>query len=139
MENKDNKGHKLTYKNIFFLCLFGLLIVMLKYYFIKGDFCHDSCVNINSELDVIRCLDACANNGEDFREPITFNKILFMLIVILLLSALLYLFISYFILRRSARTGRNKILEFIQYLKDLKDRLLNKNKYEKLGYKKLDD
>ena len=139
MENKNNKGHKLTYKNIFFLCLFGLLIVIFKYYFTRGNFCHNSCVNINSELDVIRCLDACAINGEDFREPITFNRIFSLLAVIILLSVLLYLFINYFILRRNQRTGRNKILEFIEYLKDLQDRFINKNKYEKFGYKRLDD
>ena len=139
MENNNNKGHKLTYKNIFFLCLFGLLIVLFKYYFTRGDFCHQSCININSELDVIRCLDACAINGEDFREPITFNKIFSMIVILILLSSLLYLFINYFIIRRNGRNVRDKIIQFIQYLKDLKDKLLNKNKYEKLGYKKFDD
>ncbi len=139
MENNNNKGHKLTYKNIFFLCLFGLLIVIFKYYFTRGDFCHQSCININSELDIIRCLDACAINGEDFREPITFNKIFSMIVILILLSSLLYLFINYFIIRRNGRNVRDKIIQFIQYLKDLKDKLLNKNKYEKLGYKKFDD
>ena len=139
MENNNNRGHKLTYKNIFFLCLFGLLIVIFKYYFTRGDFCHQSCININSELDIIRCLDACAINGEDFREPITFNKIFSMIVILILLSSLLYLFINYFIIRRNGRNVRDKIIQFIQYLKDLKDKLLNKNKYEKLGYKKFDD
>ena len=139
MENNNNRGHKLTYKNIFFLCLFGLLIVIFKYYFTRGDFCHQTCININSELDIIRCLDACAINGEDFREPITFNKIFSMIVILILLSSLLYLFINYFIIRRNGRNVRDKIIQFIQYLKDLKDKLLNKNKYEKLGYKKFDD
>ena len=139
MENNNNRGHKLTYKNIFFLCFFGLLIVIFKYYFTRGDFCHQSCININSELDIIRCLDACAINGEDFREPITFNKIFSMIVILILLSSLLYLFINYFIIRRNGRNVRDKIIQFIQYLKDLKDKLLNKNKYEKLGYKKFDD
>ena len=139
MENNNNRGNKLTYKNIFFLCLFGLLIVIFKYYFTRGDFCHQSCININSELDIIRCLDACAINGEDFREPITFNKIFSMIVILILLSSLLYLFINYFIIRRNGRNVRDKIIQFIQYLKDLKDKLLNKNKYEKLGYKKFDD
>ena len=128
MENNNNKGHKLTYKNIFFLCLFGLLIVIFKYYFTRGDFCHQSCININSELDIIRCLDACAINGEDFREPITFNKIFSMIVILILLSSLLYLFINYFIIRRNGRNVRDKIIQFIQYLKDLKDKLLNKKK-----------
>ena len=62
-----------------------------------------------------------------------------MIVILILLSSLLYLFINYFIIRRNGRNVRDKIIQFIQYLKDLKDKLLNKNKYEKLGYKKFDD
>ena len=136
MENKFKKENKLTFTNIFFLTLFGLLIVTFKYYFTKGNLCHDTCSNINSELDVIKCLDACAINGEDFREPLSFNKILMIIIILIVLSFLLHQFINNFIIRDN---GRNKILQFIQTLKNLKDKLLNKDKYEKLGYKKFDD
>ena len=136
MENKSKKENKLTFTNIFFLTLFGLLIVTFKYYFTKGNLCHETCSNINSELDVIKCLDACAINGEDFREPLSFNKILMIIIILIVLSFLLHQFINNFIIRDN---GRNKILQFIQTLKNLKDKLLNKDKYEKLGYKKFDD
>ena len=136
MENKSKKENKLTFTNIFFLTLFGLLIVILKYNFTKGNLCHETCSNINSELDVIKCLDACAINGEDFREPLSFNKIFMTIIILIVLSFLLYQFINNFIIRDN---GRNKILQLIQVLKNLKDKLLNKDKYENLGYKKLDD
>ena len=136
MENKSKKENKLTFANIFFLTLFGLLIVTFKYYFTKGNLCHETCSNINSELDVIKCLDACAINGEDFREPLSFNKIFMIIIILIVLSFLLHQFINNFIIRDN---GRNKILQFIQTLKNLKDKLLNKDKYEKLGYKKFDD
>ena len=136
MENKSKKENKLTFSNIFFLTLFGLLIVILKYNFTKGNLCHETCSNINSELDVIKCLDACAINGEDFREPLSFNKIFMTIIILIVLSFLLYQFINNFIIRDN---GRNKILQLIQVLKNLKDKLLNKDKYENLGYKKLDD
>ena len=136
MENKSKKENKLTFTNIFFLTLFGLLIVILKYNFTKGNLCHETCSNINSELDVINCLDACAINGEDFREPLSFNKIFMTIIILIVLSFLLYQFINNFIIRDN---GRNKILQLIQVLKNLKDKLLNKDKYENLGYKKLDD
>ena len=136
MENKSKKENKLTFTNIFFLTLFGLLIVTFKYYFTKGNLCHETCSNINSELDVIKCLDACAINGEDFREPLSFNKILMIIIILIVLSFLLHQFINNFII---SNNGRNKILQLIQALKNLKNKLLNKNKYENLGYKKFDD
>ena len=136
MENKTKKTHKLTFTNIFFLTLFGLLIVIFKYYFTKGNLCHETCSNINSELDVIKCLDVCAINGEDFREPLSFNKIFLFIIILIVLSVLLHQFINNFIIRNN---GRNKILQLIQALKNLKNKLLNKNKYENLGYKKFDD
>ena len=136
MENNKIKGRKLTFKNILFLSFFGLIIILLKYYYTRGNLCHDTCSSINSELDVIRCLDACAVNGEDFREPLSFKKIISFIIIIILLSFLIYQFINNFIIRRDRS---NKILQFIQRIKELKDRLINKNKYEKYGYKKLDD
>ena len=58
------------------------------------------------------------------------------IIILIVLSFLLHQFINNFIIRDN---GRNKILQFIQTLKNLKDKLLNKDKYEKLGYKKFDD
>ena len=72
----ENKKHKLTFKNIVFLSIFGLLIIVLKYYFTRSDACRDNCININSELDVIRCLDACAINSEEFLEPVSYTKII---------------------------------------------------------------
>ena len=136
MENKSKKENKLAFSNIFFLTLFGLLIVIFKYYFTKGNICHETCSNINSELDVINCLDACAINGEDFREPLSFNKIFMTIIILIVLSFLLHQFINNFIIREN---GRNKILQLIQALKNLKDKLFNKDKYEKFEYKKFDD
>ena len=76
MDDK-NKKHKLTFKNIVFLSIFGLLIIVLKYYFTRSDACRDNCININSELDVIRCLDACAINSEEFLEPVSYTKIIY--------------------------------------------------------------
>ena len=134
--NNKNKKNKLSFFNILLLGLFGLIILIFKFYFTRGNYCHDMCQNINSELDIIRCLDACAVNAEDFREPVSFTKIILFIVIIVILSFLLHLFINNFIIRRN---GRDKILEFIQRLKELKDRLFNKNKYEQFGYKKLDD
>ena len=138
MQNNDNHHRrKLTFGNILFLCLLGLLIILFKFYFIRGgNLCHETCSYINSELDVIRCLDACAINADDYREPITFTKIISIIIIIVILSFILYQFINNFIIRGN---GNNIILEFIKKIKNLRNRLLNKYRYEKLGYKKLDD
>ena len=136
MENNQNKKPKLSFFNIFFLGLFGLAILLFKYYFTRPDLCHASCSSINSELDVIRCLDACAVNSEDFREPLSFKKIILFIIIIAVLACLLHQFINHFIIRRD---GNNKILKLIQRIKELKDRLFNKKNYEQFGYKKLDD
>ena len=83
MENNKIKGRKLTFKNILLLSFFGLIMILLKYYYTRGNLCHDTCSSINSELDVIRCLDACAVNGEDFREPLSFKKIISFIIIII--------------------------------------------------------
>ena len=140
MENRNKAPHKLTFTNILCLSLFGISIILFKIYTTKGNLCHDTCSNINSELDVIRCLDACAVNGEDFREPLTFKKILSCIIIVVLLSFILYQFINNFIIRRN---GSSKIIEFIekikQLLKEFKDKIFNKGKYENFGYKKIDD
>ena len=136
MENRNIKGRKLTFKNILFLSIFGLILVLLKYNFTKGNLYHETCSNINSELDLIRCLDACAINGEDFREPVTFKKVISYIIIIVLLAFLLYQFLHNFIIRRDRS---NIFLQFIQRIKEFKDRLINQYKYEKYGYKKLDD
>ena len=137
MENNNNNNtHKLSFVNILFLTFLGVMILLFKFYKTKGNFCHDSCSSINSELDIIRCLDACAINGEDFREPITPQKILSIFLIVVLLSFLLYLFINNFILRRN---GTNRILAFFQWLKELKRKLFYKNVYDKFDYKKFDD
>ena len=136
MENKTKKDQKLTFTNIFFLSVFGLFILIFKYNMTKVDICHQTCSNINSELDIIRCLDVCAANGEEFREPLSFNRVIFMLILVILLGYLFYQFINNFVIRRD---GREKLLKLIRKIKDFKDRLLYKHIYEKYGYKKLDD
>ena len=136
MENRNIEGRKLTFKNILFLSIFGLILVLLKYNFTKGNLCHETCSNINSELDLIRCLDACAINGEDFREPVAFKKVISYIIIIVLLAFLLYQFLHNFIIRRDRS---NIFLQFIQRIKEFKDSLINQYKYEKYGYKKLDD
>ena len=138
MQNNDHHHpRKLTFGNILFLCLLGLLIVLFKFYFVRGgDLCHETCSYINSELDVIRCLDACAVNAEDFREPVTFKKIISIIIIIVILSFILYRFINNSIIRGN---GNNIILQIIQRIKHLKNRLLYKYKYDYYGYKKLDD
>ena len=136
MENNHIHQKKLTIKNLLFLSILGLMILIFKFYFIKGDFCHDTCSNINSELDIIRCLDACAINGEDFREPISFKKIIIYTLIILTLSFFIYQFLNNFIIKRE---GKNKILNLIKKIKQFKDALINGNKYEKDGYRKLED
>ena len=141
MENK-NKGqsNKLTFTNILLLSLFGLSIIIFKVYFTKKDLCHESCANINSELDVIRCLDACAVNAEDFREPITFTKIISYIIIIVLLSFILHLFINNFIVRNDGNSKIHQLIEKIRnFLKEIKNRILKREKYNNFGYKKLDD
>ena len=141
MENRNRgQSNKLTFSNILLLSLFGLSIIIFKIYFTKKDLCHESCSSINSELDVIRCLDACAVNAEDFREPITFRKIISYIIVIVLLSFILNLFINNFIIRNDRNNKFQQLIERIRnFFKEIKDRILKREKYNNFGYKKLDD
>ena len=130
----ENKKHKLTFKNIVFLSIFGLLIIVLKYYFTRSDACRDNCININSELDVIRCLDACAINSEEFLEPVSYTKIiLYSFIFIIFLIVLLRFIINY-----NSRNINNKIIQFIRWIKQLKDNIFSREKNDDFGYKKFE-
>ena len=133
MDDK-NKKHKLTFKNIVFLSIFGLLIIVLKYYFTRSDGCRENCININSELDVIRCLDACAINSEEFLEPVSYTKIiLYSFIFIIFLFVLLRFIINY-----NSRNINNKIIQFIRWIKQLKDNIFSREKNDDFGYKKFE-
>ena len=92
MENKNDKN-KFTLKNITLLMIFGVLIIGFKYYITKGDFCKESCTNINSELDIIKCLDACSINAEDYREPISNTKIIIYVSILIIFFVFLIRFI----------------------------------------------
>ena len=133
MENGEEKK-KLTFKNILFLLSLGLLIILFKYFLTRGNFCHDSCQNINSELDLIKCLDACSINAEDYREPVSNIKI------VLYSSILVIFFIFLFrcINNSARRNTNNTFLRFLQWIKKLKDSLINQEKLEFNRYKKLE-
>ena len=133
MDNGDEKK-KLTLKNISLLILFGLLIITFKYYLTRGDFCKESCTNINSELDIIKCLDACSINAEDYREPVSNIKI------VLYSSILVIFFIFLFrcINNCARRNTNNTFLRFLQWIKKLKDSLINQEKLEYNRYKKFE-
>ena len=135
MENEHTKK-KLTPKNILLLFLFGLLIILFKYYLTRGDFCKDSCTNINSELDIIKCLDACSINAEDYREPISYTKIIIYASIIIIFWFFLIRFIIN--INRGNIDLNNLANRFIQWLKKLKNKLTNKDKAENYGYKKLE-
>ena len=133
MDDK-NKKHKLTFKNIVFLSIFGLLIIVLKYYFTRSDACRDNCININSELDVIRCLDACAINSEEFLEPVSYTKIiLYSFIFIIFVIVLLRFIIIY-----NSRNIKNNIIEFIRWIKQLKENIFSREKNDDFRYKKFE-
>ena len=135
MENEHTKK-KLTPKNILLLFLFGLLIIIFKYYLTRGDFCKESCTNINSELDIIKCLDACSINSEDYREPISYTKIIIYASIIIIFWFFLIRFIIN--INRGNIDLNNLANRFIQWLKKLKNKLTNKDKAENYGYKKLE-
>ena len=130
----ENKKHKLTFKNIVFLSIFGLLIIVLKYYFTRSDACRDNCININSELDVIRCLDACAINSEEFLEPVSYTKIiLYSFIFIIFLIVLIR-----FIINFNSRKINNKIIQFIRWIKQIKENIFSREKNDDFRYKKFE-
>ena len=133
MENGEEKK-KLTFKNILFLISLGLIIILFKYFLTRGNFCHDSCQNINSELDLIKCLDACSINAEDYREPVSNIKI------VLYSSILVIFFIFLFrcIINCARRNTNNTFLRFLQWIKKLKDSLINQEKLEYNRYKKFE-
>ena len=133
MENGEEKK-KLTFKNILFLISLGLIIILFKYFLTRGNFCHDTCQNINSELDLIKCLDACSINAEDYREPVSNIKI------VLYSSILVIFFIFLFrcINNCARRNTNNTFLRFLQWMKKLKDSLINQEKLEYNRYKKFE-
>ena len=133
MENGNNKK-KLTFKNILFLIMLGLLIIIFKYFLIRGNICRDTCANINSELDVIKCLDACSINAEDYIEPISRIKIVIYSSIVLLFFLFLYRYINNY----DRGNSNNAFLRFLEWMKRLKDNLINKEKKEKDGYKKIE-
>ena len=135
MENKNDKN-KFTLKNITLLMIFGVLIIGFKYYITKGDFCKDSCTNINSELDIIKCLDACSINAEDYREPISNTKIIIYVSILVIFFVFLIRFINN--INRGNINLNNLANRFIQWIKKLKNKLLKKDKSDNDGYKKLE-
>ena len=135
MENKNDKN-KFTLKNITLLMIFGVLIIGFKYYITKGDFCKDSCTNINSELDIIKCLDACSINAEDYREPISNTKIIIYVSILIIFFAFLIRFINN--INRGNINLNNLANRFIQWIKKLKNKLSKKDKSDNDGYKKLE-
>ena len=135
MENKNDKN-KFTLKNITLLMIFGVLIIGFKYYSTKGDFCKDSCTNINSELDIIKCLDACSINAEDYREPISNTKIIIYVSILVIFFVFLIRFINN--INRGNINLNNLANRFIQWIKKLKNKLSKKDKSDNDGYKKLE-
>ena len=133
MEN-GNKKKKLTFKNILFLIMLGLLIISFKYFLTRGNFCHDTCSNINSELDIIKCLDACSINAEDYMEPVSGTKLIIYSFIVILFFAFLYRFIN----NNDRENSNNIFLRFLNWIKKMKDNLINKEKQEKNGYKKIE-
>ena len=138
MERQRTQGPqtKLSFKNLLVLFILGAIIISIKIYFMKEDRCHNICTNINSELDVIRCLDACALNGNDFIEPITYKKIITIFLLVIVLSYLLYKFIIHFIIKKD---WAQKILQLLEKMKLMKDRLFNGKIQDDFSYKKFDD
>ena len=133
MENGEEKK-KLIFKNILFLISLGLIIILFKYFLTRGNFCHDSCQNINSELDLIKCLDACSINAEDYREPVSNIKIVLYSSILVIFFIFLFRFIN----KSARRYTNNTFLRFLQWIKKLKDSLINQEKLEFNRYKKLE-
>ena len=119
MEN-GGKKKKLSLKHIFYMILLGLLILIFKYYLIRVDPCSDSCSNINSEIDLIKCLDACSINAEDYREPISNTKIMLYSMIVILFFFFLYNFIN-----NDDIGNNNLILHFLNWVKKIKDKVRN--------------
>ena len=135
MENKNDKN-KFTLKNITLLMIFGVLIIGFKYYITKGDFCKESCTNINSELDIIKCLDACSINAEDYREPISNTKIIIYVSIIIIFWIFLIRFIIN--MNRGTINLNNFANRIIQWIKRLNNKLTKNDKIENYGYRKIE-
>ena len=133
MEN-GNKKNKLSLKNILLLASFGIIIIVFKYYLIRGDFCQETCANINSEIDIIKCLDACSINREDYREPVSNFKIILYSSIVIIFWILLIRFINNY------ERGNNNhiIIKFMELMKKFKDKLMRKDKVENDGYRKIE-
>ena len=136
MENENKKGQKkkLTVKNILFLILLGLLIILFKFFLTRPNFCADTCSNINSELDVIKCLDACSINAEDYRDPVSNIKIIIYSSIVIIFFVILFRYI----INSERRNTNNFFLQFLLWIKKIKNNLLNDEKQIKNDYKKLE-
>ena len=136
MENENKKGpkKKLTMKNILFLILLGLLIILFKFFLTRPNFCADTCSSINSELDVIKCLDACSINAEDYRDPVSNIKIIIYSSIVIIFFVILFRYI----INSERRNTNNIFLQFLLWIKKIKNNLLNDEKQIKNDYKKLE-
>ena len=136
MENENKKGpkKKLTMKNILFLILLGLLIILFKFFLTRPNFCADTCSNINSELDVIKCLDACSINAEDYREPVSFIKIIIYSLIIIIFFAIIWNYIN----NNERRNINNIFIQFLLWIKKIKNNFLYRNKKIENDYKKFE-
>ena len=101
---------------------------------IIGDFCHETCANINSEIDIIKCLDACSINREDYREPVSNFKIILYSSIVIIFWILLIRFINNY------ERGNNNhiIIKFMELMKKFKDKLMKKDKVDNDGYRKIE-
>ena len=89
---------------------------------------------INSELDVIKCLDACSINAEDYREPVSYTKILLYFSIVVVFWIILLRFINNY----DMTNLDNILIQFLERMKRLKDKIMKKVKKEKDGYKKME-
>ena len=127
MENRNING-KESLKNFLFLLLLGTLIVTFKYYIIRRDSNNDACSNINSELDMIKCLDAYAINSDDFREPLSYTKILLYSSIVIIFFIIICRFIN-----NNVRRNNYNVNIILQRIHKFIFNLINKGKIRKKG------
>ena len=132
--NKNEKKSQIILKNILFLLLIGLLIILFKFFLIRPNFCADNCSNINSELDVIKCLDACSINAEDYREPVSFIKIIIYSLIVIIFFAIIWNYIN----NNERRNINNIFIQFLLWIKKIKNNFLYRNKKIENDYKKFE-
>ena len=98
---------------VIFIIGFCFTIILFKQYMLIPDPCKSSCKRINSEIDLINCLDACSANYLDLipNKGISFQKLLFTLSITLILTFILIRFINNMIIHED-----NKFFQKIQYL-----------------------